>query len=632
MDNLPRKELAKIVKQYGQQVTQDSQKCKAYLMDHCGKYQLEINVLTTAQFLIVSGLQSPHKDVPISTLLSRLTKQVVEEYGLSQENARWAVESWAIALGKEIPPSSPKKMSWKGAILILLLLIVASVIWFIYRTINKGQLPVATTQTSSTSEFTATPITAIPPTETSIPPTETPIPPTDTPIPPTETSVPPTNTPIPPTSTNTPQPPTPTATFTPEPEPPDDGMKSIGEGYSANGVSVILKDYSIGSSDINLRFVVKNESTGSMTIRYQNSYFELYDDTGRKYDHDVGCEYDTKQRQFEPGNTVTLYDAGGCFFEGIDDFEGVIGQDVSYLIVKVSQFMDLQDMQWRIDLMPPTSSAQNPSPGGILSLKEGFSANGVSLILTDYSIGSSDINLKFVVKNESNGRMLIRFQNSYFEVYDDLGNQYEHDVGCLQDTKQRQFEPGDTVTLYDAGGCFFEGVDDFEGGIGQNASYLIVKVSKFMDLQDMQWRIDLMPPTSSEQNPSPGTILSLGEGFSANGVSLTLTDYSIGSSDINLKFVVKNGSNGRMLIRFQNSYFEVHDDLGNQYEHDVGCLQDTKQRQFEPGDTVTLYDAGGCFFEGIDDFEGVIDQNASYLIVKVSQFMDLQDMQWRIDF
>jgi len=167
-----------------------------------------------------------------------------------------------------------------------------------------------------------------------------------TPIPTVTLTPSPTSRPIQSTSTPTPIPPT----FTPAAEPQNESqLKSIGEGYSLNGVSLTLKDYSIGSSDINLWFVVKNESSGNMTIRYQNSYFELYDDTGRKYDRDVSCEYDTKQQQFEPGDTVTLDDGNGCYFADIGDFEGVIGQNASYLIVKVSQFMDLQDMQWQID-------------------------------------------------------------------------------------------------------------------------------------------------------------------------------------------------------------------------------------------------------------------------------------------
>ncbi len=109
-------------------------------------------------------------------------------------------------------------------------------------------------------------------------------------------------------------------------------------------------------------------------------------------------------------------------------------------------------MQWRIDLGPQAILPQSPAPGTVLSLGQGFSANGISLILTDYSIGSSDINLEFVVKNESDAWTLVRFQNSYFELYDNLGNQYERRVSCLQDTKQRLLEPGDTVTMYSGGG------------------------------------------------------------------------------------------------------------------------------------------------------------------------------------
>ncbi|MCP4598863.1 MAG: hypothetical protein GY843_20595, partial [Neptuniibacter sp.] len=284
----------------------------------------------------------------------------------------------------------------------------------LYTLVPQVQTPVDYPEESETSVALVNP-TSPAPTNTSAPiPTKT-FTPSPTPEPIQSTSTP---TPMPSTFTPTPMPPT--STPTAEPQTSENHMKSLGEGYSLNGVSLTLEDYRVYSSDIGLWFVVKNESSGSMIIRYQNSHFELYDDTGRQYDHDVSCEYDTKQRQLEIGDAVTLRPAnGGCDFDIIGEFDGVISQDASYLIVKVSKFMDLQDMQWRIDLMPPASTAQNPSPGEILLLKEGFSANGVSLTLEDYRVYSSDIGLWFVVKNESSGSMIIRYQNSHFELYDD---------------------------------------------------------------------------------------------------------------------------------------------------------------------------------------------------------------------
>ena len=288
--------------------------------------------------------------------------------------------------------------------------------------------------------------------------------------------------------------PVPTAhpsTPTPKPQGGEADLKSLGEGYSANGISLTLRQYEIGSSNIELEFVVKNESSSQAIIRYQNSYFELHDDTGREYNHAVSCEYDTKQQQFEPGETEELDDGYGCYFAGIGDFQGVISEGASYLIVKVSEFMDLKDMQWRIDLAPPANSEQSPPPGQMLPVGQGFSANGLTLILSDYSIGDSDIAVKFVVKNESSGSVLVHYRNSCIQMYDDVGSQYERNAACMEDLTQQHFAPGETQELDDGYGCYFAGIGDFQGVISEGASYLIVKVSEFMDLKDMQWRIDL---------------------------------------------------------------------------------------------------------------------------------------------
>ena len=268
-------------------------------------------------------------------------------------------------------------------------------------------------------------------------------------------------------------------------------MKSIGEGYSTNELSLILTDYSIGSERIELSFVVRNESNRSMLVRFQRSYFELYDDVGNKYDLVAPEPYSTKQQTFDSGSSVELGHGIVNTFDNIGYFKGVISENASYLVVKVSQFMDLSDMQWRIDLASQTTTEQSPVPGTMLLVNQGFSANGLSLTLTDYSIGSERIELSFVVKNESNRSMLVRFQRSYFELYDDVGNKYDLVAPEPYSTKQQMFDSGSAVELGHGVVNTFDNIGYFKGVISENASYLVVEVSQFMDLSDMQWRIDL---------------------------------------------------------------------------------------------------------------------------------------------
>jgi hypothetical protein len=91
----------------------DARLLEALLRDFCGEYKREIAVLTSAQrALIPSALRISH-GVPQALLFTRLTQQLRSQQGLEELVARWAVESWAVALGIATPAdcTTPEALS-----------------------------------------------------------------------------------------------------------------------------------------------------------------------------------------------------------------------------------------------------------------------------------------------------------------------------------------------------------------------------------------------------------------------------------------------------------------------------------------------------------------------------------------
>jgi hypothetical protein len=179
-------------------------------------------------------------------------------------------------------------------------------------------------------------------------PTEAPIvPSTATPLgPSTAPPIPPSDTPVPPTATNTPLP---LPTLTPIPT----GPKAIGQEFSDGNVSLTFTDYEIDASRIDIEFVVKNESSSDTLVRYQNSYFTLSDSTGKEYEQITQCALDTKQMLLSTGEAASIKRGASnvsCSFGYIGSFSGIVSENAEFLLVEVSQFMGLENMQWRIDL------------------------------------------------------------------------------------------------------------------------------------------------------------------------------------------------------------------------------------------------------------------------------------------
>ncbi len=100
MNDLPRQKLKEIIIQHGHALCDDPKRCEAFLRDYCGEYGREIFILISVlkQGIVKDLLNS--NNIPIELLLGRLTKQMQNNLGLTEEAARYGVESWAVVLDK----------------------------------------------------------------------------------------------------------------------------------------------------------------------------------------------------------------------------------------------------------------------------------------------------------------------------------------------------------------------------------------------------------------------------------------------------------------------------------------------------------------------------------------------------
>jgi len=103
MDKDVRQSLRKLIDEHGQSICDDPARCLALMKDCFGSNKREINLLVSAlREGAVKDLIIPPAGTTLRMLISHLTKRLEDNLGFSTENARWAVESWALALGKTI--------------------------------------------------------------------------------------------------------------------------------------------------------------------------------------------------------------------------------------------------------------------------------------------------------------------------------------------------------------------------------------------------------------------------------------------------------------------------------------------------------------------------------------------------
>ena len=111
MNNLPRQKLCEIIKIYGRNVCSDHKRIRGLLNDFCRGNYREINFLLTAlEEQVDAKLVPSSKTEPYKMISTQLVKRLCTNRGMAEEIARWAVDSWALALGviSETPYTKPQ--------------------------------------------------------------------------------------------------------------------------------------------------------------------------------------------------------------------------------------------------------------------------------------------------------------------------------------------------------------------------------------------------------------------------------------------------------------------------------------------------------------------------------------------
>lgn len=99
------------MRQHGPEIADDERKLDALLTQACGpKFNNEILMLVTAAMARVpTELRASEADAISDSDLNRYALRIQNEFGVTESLARWAVGTWAFALG--IPPAHPKSFN-----------------------------------------------------------------------------------------------------------------------------------------------------------------------------------------------------------------------------------------------------------------------------------------------------------------------------------------------------------------------------------------------------------------------------------------------------------------------------------------------------------------------------------------
>jgi hypothetical protein len=100
MNDGARSVLCDLIAARGVDLILEPRKVEGLLRDFCPFLRTETNVLMTVlKQNVPQDLLAPVHDLPIQTHVARHAGRMHERFGMEMETARWAVSTWALALG-----------------------------------------------------------------------------------------------------------------------------------------------------------------------------------------------------------------------------------------------------------------------------------------------------------------------------------------------------------------------------------------------------------------------------------------------------------------------------------------------------------------------------------------------------
>src|SRR5476651_2135257 len=114
MSTTPRDVLIEIVAKYGEPLLASPQRTEGLLKDYCGEFRREIFVLVSCLRVGVVDQVRRQGGPSIKLVCARLALKLEQNLAISSDVAKWAVESWAIALGLLHPENATTRLSSIG--------------------------------------------------------------------------------------------------------------------------------------------------------------------------------------------------------------------------------------------------------------------------------------------------------------------------------------------------------------------------------------------------------------------------------------------------------------------------------------------------------------------------------------
>jgi len=373
-------------------------------------------------------------------------------------------------------------------------------------------------------------------------------------------------------------------------------------------------------------------------------WFRLFNKTGQK----LLVEIDWSRIHLEDnlGNRYVDWEGGGTTSIWVEpgkslDFDRYytrqpkehsrVPSNAAFVQVVVDRFSRISAARWQVDINPPLSPMVAPVPGTVKGVSEAWEQGGLALALKKIEVrAESDgedaaAHAWFALTNRTSERLLVEIDLAHIYLLDSFGRRFnDWEGGGLM---TQWLDPGQSWEF----DRYYSEMAGQRSRITRGAQFVLVVVEHISRIEKAQWKMDIISVLSSMSSPDPGTVLTLGEPWENEGVSLVVTNMAIrAESDwedaaVQVWFRLFNKTGQKLLVEIDWSRIHLEDNLGNRYVDWEGG--GTTSIWVEPGKSLDF----DRYYTRQPKEHSRVPSNAAFVQVVVDRFSRISAARWQVD-
>ncbi|MBP8948610.1 MAG: protein kinase [Candidatus Promineofilum sp.] len=413
-------------------------------------------------------------------------------------------------------------------------------------------------------------------------------------------------------------------------EPAADTMKSLGEAWEQDGLSLrltgleVLGESDYGDHAARAWFEIINQTNQELLVEIDYGRLAVMDSYGRRFgDWDGGGLYAVT---LEAGETQSF----NRYYSDRSGSRSRVSRGAHFVVVMAEGVGRIASANWLVPVDMRLSSAETPAGTAPMRINQPWEQGGVSLtartiqVLAESDYGDHAARVWFRLVNKTGRRLLLSIDWNAVYLEDGQGTRYGDWEGGLTSVWVEAGESFDFDRYYSV-------IPENRSRIPSDAAFVQVVVDQLSSVTAARWQYDINPQSQPAAEPPADTTRSVGEVWEQDGLALRLAELEVladsdyGDHAARAWFELTNNTNRSLIAEVDFGHLALFDSFGRRFgDWDGGGIYAVT---IEAGETITF----NRYYTEMAGQYSRITSGTEWVLLTLDSVAGINTGAWRLD-